>query len=329
MKTVEESFSTRKLLSGAELKAFNAKSDLFGGLQMASHLGLIGGLGYLHYIAIGSWWVLASGFALGVAVNFLYAAQHELSHWTVFRTRYLNELFGRIIGFAMIFPRDYDLAMHQAHHRWTPNWERDGELTRAPYTLQSYSLYFIGITYWMNRVTGLVRRARGIIIEPYIGKVIEEKIVRESRLHIAGYAVIALISLAFESWAAVTFWLLPMALTKWVHQLQNTIEHLGLSHESDILNNTRSTRTNAVMRWLCWQMPYHTAHHSYPSVPFWQLRKLNDKIETAAGPVHRMGWIEFQIEVIKRLMRKDESQWPMDEAWIVPLSGGRSVKLEA
>jgi len=229
----------------------------------------------------------------------------------------------------MMFPRDYDLVMHQAHHRWTSNWERDGELTRAPYTLQSYSLYFIGITYWMNRVTGLIRRARGIIIEPYIGAAVEAKIVRESRLHIAGYAGIAALSVMFESWAALTYWLAPMVLTKWVHQLQNTIEHLGLSHESDILHNTRSTRTNAVMRWLCWQMPYHTAHHSYPSVPFWQLRKLNDKIESAAGPVHRMGWIEFQIEVIKRLVQKDESQWPMDEAWIVPVSGGRTARLEA
>ena len=110
---------------------------------------------------------------------------------------------------------------------------------------------------------------------------------------------------------------------------QKGIEHLGLTHESDILNNTRSTRTNALMRWLCWQMPYHTAHHSYPSVPFWQLRKLNDKIENAAGEVHRMGWIEFQVEVMKRLMQKDESQWPMDDVWIVPAKGGRQVRLEA
>ena len=77
---------------------------------------------------------------------------------------------------------------------------------------------------------------------------------------ILGYLVIAAASVYFQSWAAVTFWLLPMVLTKPVHQMQNTIEHLGLTHESDILNNTRSTRTNALMRWLCWQMPYHTAH---------------------------------------------------------------------
>ena len=326
---MEETFSTRKLLSGAELKELNTKSDLAGGLQLGSHVAAILGLGYLHYLAMGSWWVLATGFALGVVVNFLYAAQHELSHWTVFRTRGLNELFGRIVGFLMLFPRDYDMAMHQAHHRWTANWERDGELTRQPYTLSSYLIYFIGITYWMNRVTGLIRRARGVIIEPYISAALESKIVRESRLHLLGYAIIAAVSVALESWAAVTFWLLPMVLTKPVHQLQNTIEHLGLSHEPDILSNTRSTRTNFIMRWLCWQMPYHTAHHSYPSVPFWQLKKLNAKIESAAGEVHRMGWIEFQIEVVKRLMKKDESQWPMDDVWIVPTTSGRKVRLEA
>ena len=42
-----------------------------------------------------------------------------------------------------------------------------------------------------------------------------------------------------------------------------------------------------------------------------------------------MGWIEFQVEVMKRLMQKDESQWPMDDVWIVPAKGGRQVRLEA
>ena len=42
-----------------------------------------------------------------------------------------------------------------------------------------------------------------------------------------------------------------------------------------------------------------------------------------------MGWIEFQVEVMKRLMQKDESQWPMDDVWIVPTKGGRQVRLES
>jgi fatty acid desaturase len=223
----------------------------------------------------------------------------------------------------MIFPRDYDQVMHFAHHTYTQNWEKDGELVREPYTLFTYLLWMSGITYWRNRLFGVLRRARGVIIEPFIRTEEEGKVIRESRIHVGLYLLIVGISLVTNSWAATVFWILPMVLTKPIHQLQNTIEHLGLSHEDDILENTRSTRTNALMRWLCWQMPYHTAHHVFPSVPFWKLSQLNAKIEAQAGAVHRMGWIGFQIQVIKRLGQKDESQWPQNEVWVVPTSGGR------
>jgi fatty acid desaturase len=326
---MEAEFSRRKLVTRDEMRALTERSDLWGGAQMASHIVAILGFGYLHALVMGTWWVLATGVILGVLINFLYAAQHELSHATVFKTRKANEIFGRIIGFFMIFPRDFDQVMHFAHHQYTQEWERDGELVREPYTLTTYLLWMSGMSYWRNRVTGLVRRARGIILEPYIKKNEEAKIIREARIHLALYAGIALVSLITGSWIALTFWVIPMVLTKPVHQLQNTIEHLGLSHESDILENTRSTRTNALMRWLCWQMPYHTAHHTFPAVPFWKLRDLNAKIEEQAGTVHRMGWIEFQIEVIGKLMAKNESQYPMDEVWIVPASGGRAARIPA
>ncbi len=327
---MEASFSRRKVLEPAELKALNEKSDLYGFLQIGSHVGAILIAGYLHALAMGTWWVLATGFMLGVLINFIYAAQHELSHGTVFNTKFFNEQFGRVVGFVMLYPRDFDQIQHFAHHQYTQDWERDGELTREPYTLRSYLLWLSGITYWQSRCFGIVRRARGIIIEPYIKKDEEAKVILESRLHVASYLLIAIASLYFQSWAALTFWIIPMLLTKGVHQLQNTIEHLGLSHEEDIIENTRSTRANAIIRWLCWQMPYHTAHHTFPTVPFWKLRKLNEKLENVTGEVHRMGWIEFQIEVIKKLSQKDESQYPMNEVWIVPQSGGRAaIRMQA
>ncbi|MEO1639074.1 MAG: fatty acid desaturase [Pseudomonadota bacterium] len=326
---MDASFSRRKLLEPEELRALNARSDARGWAQLLSHLLAILVVAVLHAQAMGSYWVLLTGLALGVLINFLYAAQHELSHGTVFATKSLNTLWGRIIGFVMIFPRDFDQVMHFAHHKWTQDWERDGELVREPYTLKTYLLWLSGVTYWRNRIFGVIRRARGIIVEPFIRKDEEAKIILESRIHLALYAAIIGISLVFGSWAWLTFWILPMILTKPVHQLQNTIEHLGLSHEDNILENTRSTRANALIRWLCWQMPYHTAHHTFPSVPFWKLKDLNAKIEAQiGGEVWRMGWIEFQIEVIKKLRQKDESQYPMNEVWVLPVNG-REMRIAA
>ena len=120
-----------------------------------------------------------------------------------------------------------------------------------------------------------------------------------------------------------------MLITKPIHQMQNTIEHLGLTHKKDILQNTRSTRTNFLMKWLCWQMPYHTAHHTFPSVPFWKLKELSSKIEKKSGNIYSMGYFEFQIEVIKRLWQKDESQWPMNEVWVISRKDGTEVRVPA
>ena len=326
---MQESFSRRKLIEPSQLKKLNEKSDFIGFLQLFSHLFAISILLVLHYQAIGNWWFLFTGFCLGVLINFLYAAQHELSHGTVFKTFKINEFFGRIIGFFMLFPRDFDQVMHFAHHRWTQEWEKDGELVREPFTIKTYILWFLGFTYWYNRIFGIIRRARGIILEPYITKSEHAKVILESRLHVLGYLLILITSLFYGSWMALTFWILPMVLTKPIHQMQNTIEHLGLTHKKDILQNTRSTRTNFFMKWMCWQMPYHTAHHTFPSVPFWKLKELNSKIESKSEKIYSMGYIEFQIEVIKRLWQKDESQWPMNEVWVVSGNDGAQIRVPA
>ncbi|MDP5358724.1 MAG: fatty acid desaturase, partial [Paracoccaceae bacterium] len=247
------------------------RSDLRGALQLGSHIGAILISGVALWSLWSTWWAVPVFMVHGVLINFLYAGQHELSHETVFKTKWLNEAFGRMIGFLMIFPRDFDKIQHWAHHQHTQNWEKDGELVREPYTLRSYLLWFWGPTYWYSRVTRILRFCRGIVVEPYIREGEHGKVIREGRIHAALYVAIAVVSVLMGSWAAVILWLAPMVVMKPVHQLQNTIEHLGLSHKDDILENTRSTRTNAVMRWLCWQMPYHTAHHAFPSVPFWRL----------------------------------------------------------
>ncbi|MEM7239467.1 MAG: fatty acid desaturase, partial [Pseudomonadota bacterium] len=320
---MDGTFVRGKIIAPAVLRGLMTRSDLRGMVQAGSHFGAVLLSGAALWLFWGTWLAVPVFMLHGTLINFLYAGQHELSHNTPFRTKALNEWVGRLIGFLMLYPRDFDLIQHSAHHQYTQNWERDGELVREPYTLRSYLLWFWGPSYWSSRITRLIRLSRGIVIEPYIRADQEALVVREARIHLTLYSVLAIGSLVAESWAVVMLWLAPMLMMKWVHQLQNTIEHLGLGHHDNILENTRSTRTNAVMRWLCWNMQYHTAHHAFPSVPFHKLRELNRKMTEGAGvPPHAMGYLEFQIEVVRKLWGgKSEADYPHDEVWITP-SGG-------
>ena len=321
---MDAEFSRRKLLERDQLRALYERSDLRGLVQAGSHVGAVLLTGFILWQTWESWWAVPAFIAHGILLNFLYAGQHELSHGTVFKSKWLNEWLGRAIGFTMMYPRDFDKIQHFAHHQYTQNWEKDGELVREPYTLGSYLLWFFGPTYWYSRIRRIIRFAFGTVTEPYIFKAQHELVIKEARWHLLGYALIAALSMYFQSWAAVLLWLAPMMTLKFVHQLQNTIEHLGLSHEDNTLVNTRSTDTNALMRWMCWQMQYHTAHHTFPSVPFWKLKALNDQIEGKLGhEVNRMGYIEFQLELIRKLSGgKSEADYPMNEVWITRQPNG-------
>jgi fatty acid desaturase len=286
---------------------------------LLSHFGGIGLTTIAIYLTWGSAWVAAPFLAQGVLINYLYAGQHELSHSTVFRTRGLNEIFGRLIGFIVIAPRDADQIQHFAHHRHTQLWRQDGELFRDRYTLGSYLLRLSGIAYWRANFAALLLYAVGRVDEPYVKPTQCGTVIREARLHLAGYGLIAAVSVVTGSWAAVLYWLAPLLLTKPAHQLQNLIEHVGLPHSDDIFANTRSTRTNAFMRWMCWQMQYHTAHHAFPSVPFFRLKELHTEIFTARGQrPPAMTYLGFQRAIFRALSLKSEADYPDDEAWIGP-----------
>ena len=317
----------RGLIEPKRLRSLSQRSDLKGALQMGSHLGALVVTGVALTLSWGTVWAVPTFMAYGTLLNFLYGAQHELSHSTVFRTRWLNEAFGRAIGFLMLYPRDFDQLQHFAHHRYTQDWARDGELERPRYTLASFLLWVLGPTYWYTRIRRVLRFAAGTVTEGYIREAERPLLIREARWHLAGYALIAAVSVATGSWAAVTYWLAPLMLMKWTHQLQNTIEHFGLTHADDTWINTRSTRTNALIRWVCWNMQYHTAHHTYPAVPFHQLPELHREITARTGtPPPSMTYVGFMLASIRALSGgRSEADYPDDQTFIADPVPARSA----
>ncbi|MGO9935195.1 MAG: fatty acid desaturase [Steroidobacteraceae bacterium] len=315
---MDEVFVRRDVIDVATLRSLCMPSDRKGAMQSLSHLGAIGVTGTLLWMTRATPWAIPLFMIHGVLLNFLYAGQHELSHWTVFRTAWLNEWLGRAFGFVLFYPRTFDQIQHIAHHRFTQDWTRDGELVRARYTRASYLIWMSGISYWYTRWRRILRFSAGVITEPYLPSGRHAELAREARLHLAGYMLIAAISVFARSAAAFWLWLAPMLAMKCVHQLQNTIEHLGLTHEANVLNNTRSTRTNAFMRWMGWQMQYHTAHHAFPGVPFHRLHRLHDIIFTQRGATApAMTYLGFQIAVLRAFASgKTEADYSDSTTWI-------------
>ena len=271
------------------LRSLMGKSDLAGCIQLGSHLLALGASGLLLWTLWGSWWGVPVFFVHGALINWLYAAQHESSHDTVFRTRWPNEVLGRFTGFVLMYPRDYDRWQHFCHHRHTQDPERDAELLgRAREGRLWHALGLLGLSLWYFLALRLVwhavagRRWPGGE-ESYLTDQQEKRVVAEARWHLAGYAAFIALSFALQTWAVVILWWAPMLATAWSHQIQNYIEHGGMPFVSDTWQNTRTMKTIAPVRWLSWGMVYHTAHHTYPGVPFHRLCELHAEICRVRG----------------------------------------------
>ena len=52
-------------------------------------------------------------------------------------------------------------------------------------------------------------------------------------------------------------------------------EHGRCPFVANMFENTRTTFTNALVRRLAWNMPYHAEHHAWPVVPFHRLPDLH------------------------------------------------------
>ncbi len=303
--TAVEYVYRRELLDSERLAALRRRSDVRAWLQLGSHFGALSASGALLHALWGSWWAVPVFLVHGMLLNYLYAAQHELMHGTAFATRGLNEFFSRITGVLVIFPRDYDRVMHFTHHKYTNLPEKDPELmgaarSEAPNTLARFLWSLSGIPYWWRRLSTLIRNFSGNARdEHYMSQRDQALIVREARLHVGLYAAAAVVSIVSGSWIAVQYWLLPLLLTKPLHHIQNIVEHTGMPLDKDVTKNTRTIRVNPVLRWMCWNMQYHWAHHLFAAVPFYNLPALDRElsgIERSESP----GYFAAARDVIRR-----------------------------
>ncbi len=279
----------------AEAKAaLTKRSDRAGLRHLACHGGAIAVVGTLIAIGVPGWWALLP--VQGVLIVFLFTLEHEATHKTPFASEALNEWVGRLCGLALILPFEWFRYFHLAHHRWTNIEGRDPELEGAkPETKAAWVWHVSGLPYWIAAVRLLANLVRGRAQGEYLPSTALPRIIREARIMLAVYLAIAVVAGPLALWV----WVVPVLLGQPALRLYLLAEHGDCPRVADMFLNTRTTFTNRIVRFLAWNMPYHTEHHVYPNVPFHQLPGLHTMMRDALQ-VTAEGYAAFTTAYLRR-----------------------------
>lgn len=226
-------------------------------------------------------WLWALVWALqGMCFLGCVAGQHEAIHGLVYQRRGLNHLAGAVFGAMLLFPYAAYRYGHLEHHRWT-NAEGDTQPTPPFRNVIEYvvltplsGIVFVAMQWW----TAL----RTLAGRPPVW-------VRNSRQRAeiqcsTAAMLIALVALAaatmnFSQAALMLYWA-PLLAGGCVWLVIVTIpEHYGCAPgPASAFDTTRTTTSNAALRWFFWGSNYHTEHHLHPNVPSPRLNELHEHI---------------------------------------------------
>jgi fatty acid desaturase len=281
-----------------QLRALSGKSNAPAFLRVLLQYALIAANATAIWLVqqrFGGGWAMPLVALQGFIVSFQFMLVHETAHRTAFRSRWPNLLFGHVSGAAIVLPYEYYTEFHWDHHRYTQDAAQDPELVfrDPPRSLAMLVFAFSGITQVLKRLQLMLRHAiTGKVTVPWVPAAKHRLTVREARLYILAYLALAAISAAFGSTLLLWIWVGPILVGQFMLRPYLLSEHTGCGHTRSAFENTRTTHTNALMRWFTWNMPYHAEHHAYPSVPFHALPALNrlvdDRIRHKGHGYHRV-----------------------------------------
>lgn len=281
---MERSESPASPIDRAALIRLDRRGDAAGLVRLAGHGAALLGSGAL---VLGSTQSLLLAPALvlhGFLLIFLFAPLHETIHRTAFRSRWLNDVVAFVTGAILVLPPEHFRRFHFAHHRHTQDPARDPELAvPKPASRAAWLWHVSGIPYWLAAFRTLARQAAGRVDEPYAPAHGRGRIVAEARILWALYGGTAILAAVFASPLPLLLWVGPALLGQPFLRLFLLAEHTGCAATPDMLANSRTTRTTALLRYVAWNMPFHAEHHACPSVPFHALPALHRIL------AHRLG----------------------------------------
>ncbi len=297
------------------LADLNRRSNVKGFLQAGAYLTTLvvtGGLA-IWLQTQGHWWgwIVLAVYLHGVVRAFSINAVHELVHGTVFRWRWLNELFAGIFAFLGWNNHKMFWQSHKRHHRYTLHPPDDLEVVvPIKYSFSGFAWAALINPWWFTwTFTNIVRIALGRPKGKWERHLLESRDCRHAvfnwaRIMLSGHIAIAVISLYYGYWIVPVIVSLAPGIGQLPFQLCNSTQHVGLQENvRDFRLNCRTFYLNPILRFLYWHMNYHIEHHMYAAVPCYNLAKLHRLIKDEL-PRPNDGLVDTWFEIIGILWRQ-------------------------
>ncbi len=291
------------------LRELSRRSDLKGFAQAGGHLALFLATGALTYFLwLQEIWIafLAALFLHGTVASFWNGvAGHELTHGSVFKTKWLNKLF--LYTFTTISwfdPFDYS-ASHTYHHRYTlhPEGDREVLLPQSPTVGRTFLIQLLTVNLFTHPGRSLskggliatilctARSALGpagsnlFFHNEWLDSVHRDQPRQHmrsawfSRWQLLFHSAVLVVSIATGQWVWVLLLSVASYIGNWGRYACVMAQHCGLMDNTpDFRKCVRSMTMIWPLEFLYWNMNWHLEHHMYAGVPCYNLKKLHKAI---------------------------------------------------
>tara|TARA_B100000945_G_C20403625_1_gene608750 strand:+ start:1195 stop:1791 length:597 start_codon:yes stop_codon:yes gene_type:complete len=195
------------------------------------------------------------------------------------------------------------------HHRYTQDNEKDPELeTEKPRTIVSYIFSITGIKIWIDLFVNFFRLILGNANKSFINRQNRKKVVFEARIVFLIYLILFFISYYLNNGILLYVWVIPMIIGQPFLRLFLLAEHGSCDFTTDMTKNSRSTKTDFLIRFFMWNMNYHSEHHFTPSIPFHKLPKYQKYLEHKFK-YQESGYLNFHKKYLIKILTQKDFRW--------------------
>lgn len=288
------------------LAPYRRSDDLRGAFEVGVTLVLYA-LGWVLAVRSLEWgpgYTFALAIPQGLLLCRLFALQHEMGHRSVFKTRWLNDLVGSLLGVLTITPYFYWRRTHAYHHAtsgnlderrygdidtWTVReYQEAGPAARLGYRLLRHPavLLTLGAAFQF----GVKQRWPWNIPDSWKK---EWRSVHATNLAIAAVIYFAGGALGYANFFALA--LPPIAIGAsvgvWLFYMQHQYEDAYWARKGEwnyveaALRGSSYYDLPAVLHWFTANIGYHHIHHLDSAIPCYQLRRCMAEVPALQDPV--------------------------------------------